>query len=335
MIIGGEFLELDENFDKMWSVSSGRMLQPKCVPIPSNMTLCQNIGYNSMRIPNVLEHDSLEEATQQASSWKPLVGVRCHADTQIFLCSLFSPICLERVILPCRSLCEGVQRSCEGYMKRYGFPWPEMFQCDKFPADNDLCIPGRSSTTNQTVDDQVCQPCQEPDTYEGILDNYCKTQYVIRATIKGLHTESTTAEPGEVEINMGKRKKRFYKRDTNEPKKVYKLLAEKDAKIYISQGMGCTCDQKISPGSHHLMGVRMEKKYNSLGEEVVKFYADFITAWEENGDTKPGIKRALKAIRKRENVCQGGDNILNIHKQIEDEEKSVKRVKKNRKALRL
>ena len=100
-----------------------------------------------MRIPNLLEHDNLEEATSQAMQWNPLLGILCLPDTQVFLCSLFSPICLERVVYPCKSLCEGVQRGCEGYMKRYGFPWPEMFRCDKFPDDNDLCIPGRSSTT--------------------------------------------------------------------------------------------------------------------------------------------------------------------------------------------
>ena len=145
--IHGEVVKFDESFDLAWSVSSGRMLQPKCVSIPSNFTLCHKIGYDTMRIPNLLEHDNLEEATSQAMQWNPLLGIRCHPDTQVFLCSLFSPICLERVVYPCKSLCEGVQRGCEGYMKRYGFPWPEMFRCDKFPDDNDLCIPGRSSTT--------------------------------------------------------------------------------------------------------------------------------------------------------------------------------------------
>lgn len=144
---GGNIVKFDENFDMTWSVSTGRMLQPKCVTIPTNMSLCHNIGYNTMRIPNLLEHDNLEEATKQASDWKSLIGIRCHPDTQVFLCSLFSPVCLERVVYPCKSLCEGVQKGCEGYMKSYGFIWPDMFRCDKFPADNDLCIPGPSSSS--------------------------------------------------------------------------------------------------------------------------------------------------------------------------------------------
>ena len=143
-------LDLDDNFLNTWSaVSSGRMFQPTCVAIPENMTLCHNIGYDQMRIPNLLDHDNLEEAMTQASNWNALIGIRCHPDTQVFLCSLFSPVCLERVVYPCQSLCEGVQKGCEGYMKRYGFPWPDMFKCDNFPEDTELCIPGPSGIEEQ------------------------------------------------------------------------------------------------------------------------------------------------------------------------------------------
>lgn len=29
-------------------------------------------------------------------------------------------------------------------MKTYGFPWPTMLDCDKFPLDNDMCIASQS-----------------------------------------------------------------------------------------------------------------------------------------------------------------------------------------------
>ena len=126
-----------------WDLLNGRLSRPKCVEIPANLTLCQGLEYNQMRLPNLLEHDTLREVSQQSSSWKPLLGLRCHADTQLFLCSLFAPVCLsklEAAVWPCRSLCQAVQAGCEGPMLRYGFPWPEMLRCDKFPVDNDLCI---------------------------------------------------------------------------------------------------------------------------------------------------------------------------------------------------
>lgn len=65
---------------------------PVCVDIPSNVTLCQGIGYTKMRLPNLLNHDTLKEVSQQSNSWLPLSQLNCHPDTQLFLCSLFSPV---------------------------------------------------------------------------------------------------------------------------------------------------------------------------------------------------------------------------------------------------
>lgn len=113
---------------------------PQCLDIPTDLPLCHTVGYKRMRLPNLLEHESLAEVKQQASSWLPLLAKRCHSDTQVFLCSLFAPVCLDRPIYPCRSLCEAVRAGCAPLMEAYGFPWPEMLHCHKFPLDNDLCI---------------------------------------------------------------------------------------------------------------------------------------------------------------------------------------------------
>lgn len=128
-----------------WGLSGSRPTQPTCVDIPRNMSLCHGIGYNKMRLPNLLDHDTMAEVSHQASSWVALNNIRCHPDTQLFLCSLFSPVCLDRPIYPCRSLCEKVKQGCEGRMTMYGYPWPEMFNCSKFPPDNDMCIAPQSN----------------------------------------------------------------------------------------------------------------------------------------------------------------------------------------------
>ncbi|XP_010636849.1 secreted frizzled-related protein 5 [Fukomys damarensis] len=99
---------------------------PQCLDIPADLPLCHTVGYKRMRLPNLLEHESLAEVKQQASSWLPLLAKRCHSDTQVFLCSLFAPVCLDRPIYPCRSLCEAVRSGCAPLMEAYGFPWPEM-----------------------------------------------------------------------------------------------------------------------------------------------------------------------------------------------------------------
>ena len=50
-----------------------------------------------------------------------------------------------RPIYPCRSLCTKVRAGCEGRMSAYGFPWPPMLDCAKFPEDNDMCITAQAA----------------------------------------------------------------------------------------------------------------------------------------------------------------------------------------------
>lgn len=130
----------------------GRAQEPTCVDIPKNMSLCSNIQYERMRLPNLLAHDTLTEVAHQSSSWVPLLNVRCHPDTQLFLCSLFTPVCLERPIYPCRSLCVAVQTACEKRMTNYGYQWPEMLQCANFPEDNDMCLKALHSDHSEPED---------------------------------------------------------------------------------------------------------------------------------------------------------------------------------------
>jgi len=54
-----------------------------CVPIPENMNLCRGIQYPLMRLPNILDHETMGEATRQASSWIHLLELGCHPDTQV------------------------------------------------------------------------------------------------------------------------------------------------------------------------------------------------------------------------------------------------------------
>uniref|UniRef100_A0A8C0G206 Secreted frizzled related protein 5 n=1 Tax=Chelonoidis abingdonii TaxID=106734 RepID=A0A8C0G206_CHEAB len=113
---------------------------PQCVDIPPDLPLCHDVGYNRMRLPNLLEHDSLAEVKQQAGTWVPLLTKRCHSDTQLFLCSLFAPVCLDQPVYPCHSLCQVVRASCAPLMEAFGFPWPNMLRCARFPPDHQLCI---------------------------------------------------------------------------------------------------------------------------------------------------------------------------------------------------
>lgn len=50
----------------MLMMGGGRgVQQSKCVDIPINLTLCRDIGYTQMRLPNLLEHDTLREVCER------------------------------------------------------------------------------------------------------------------------------------------------------------------------------------------------------------------------------------------------------------------------------
>lgn len=68
----------------------------RCVTIPDQMKVCQDVGYSEMRLPNYLGHSSLEgEVVPRSEDWRPLLRTGCHPQAQAFLCSLIAPVCLD------------------------------------------------------------------------------------------------------------------------------------------------------------------------------------------------------------------------------------------------
>ncbi|XP_055053637.2 secreted frizzled-related protein 2 isoform X1 [Misgurnus anguillicaudatus] len=162
-----------------------------CKPVPNTMVLCSGIGYQEMRVPNLLGHESPREAQQQSASWTPLLGKHCHRDARRFLCALFAPVCLPELaapVRPCRSLCVSVRDACLPVMSAFGFPWPEMFNCSRFPDGSDLCVPGEKEQNTETTDlpkgSAICEVCTpDSDAESEIHQNFCKTQFAFRLRI--------------------------------------------------------------------------------------------------------------------------------------------------------
>ncbi|XP_007499887.1 secreted frizzled-related protein 5-like [Monodelphis domestica] len=168
----------------------------RCTYIPRSMALCYDIGYSEMRIPNLLEHETMAEVIQQSSSWLPLLARECHPDARIFLCSLFAPICLDRIIYPCRSLCESVRDSCAPIMACYGYPWPEILQCDNFPIDHSLCISAISDETTESrrIPRASCQDCEleEARSPKEVLDTFCTSDFAVKVQISRRNQTSSS-----------------------------------------------------------------------------------------------------------------------------------------------
>lgn len=256
-----------------WSLLA-RDRQPTCVDIPANMTLCQNIGYSKMRLPNLVEHDTLHEVSQQSVSWIPLLNIKCHPDTQLFLCSLFSPVCLERPIYPCRSLCNKVRQGCEGRMADYGFPWPTMLDCGKFPQDNDMCITAQAGEQhNRGGNSCGGTACDQPETAENILDNYCRADFVVKVGIKKIRSRRL----------LGKKAKVFRAwKGTRE-----ELKALRSPTFTFTQDEACCAEQAKQDKQKKFL--IMGKKPGQSGE----LQPTFIVPWSNSKE----IKRARRMFK--------------------------------------
>ncbi|XP_037972878.2 frizzled-2 isoform X2 [Plutella xylostella] len=117
---------------------------PRCEDI--TIPMCRGVGYNRTSFPNQLDHDTQEEAGLEVHQYWPLVEIKCSPDLKFFLCSVYTPICLEEYAAPlpaCRSVCERARAGCAPLMSKYGFSWPERMACERLPRYGDpdqLCM---------------------------------------------------------------------------------------------------------------------------------------------------------------------------------------------------
>lgn len=111
---------------------------------------CKGLGYNTTIFPNNLAHDTQEEAKKSATEFTILVESQCSPEIALFLCSLFAPVCtqMHKALPPCRSLCKNSRDGCENLMNKFGFAWPERFECTKFPEEG-LCVGRNTSASSQ------------------------------------------------------------------------------------------------------------------------------------------------------------------------------------------
>ena len=113
----------------------------KCERI--TIAMCVDMKYNTTKMPNMLGHNTQNEAFMEFQQFLPLVQVKCSPLLKFFLCSLYAPMCTEQVdevlIIPaCRSLCEDVKDKCEPILQRFEFEWPSMLDCNKLPEKDIL-----------------------------------------------------------------------------------------------------------------------------------------------------------------------------------------------------
>lgn len=117
-----------------------------CEPI--RVELCTDLGYNMTAMPNLGGNDLQQEADYNLKSFSPLIQYGCSSQLKLFLCSVYVPMCTEKVmnpIGPCRGLCESVRFRCYPVLRGFGFPWPDALNCSRFPSKNNqehMCMEG-------------------------------------------------------------------------------------------------------------------------------------------------------------------------------------------------
>ncbi|XP_037550075.1 frizzled-8a [Nematolebias whitei] len=129
--------------------------------------LCKGVGYNYTYMPNQFNHDTQDEAGLEVHQFWPLVEIQCSPDLKFFLCSMYTPICLEdykKPLPPCRSVCERARAGCAPLMRQYGFPWPDRMRCDLLPVQgtpDTLCM-DYNRTESTTVSPLLSRPTNPP-----------------------------------------------------------------------------------------------------------------------------------------------------------------------------
>ncbi|XP_056297695.1 frizzled-4 [Pseudoliparis swirei] len=120
--------------------------EPSCDPI--RIALCRGLGYNVTRMPNLVGNVLQADAELQLTTFTPLIQYGCSSQLKFFLCSVYVPMCTDKVpipIGPCGSMCLSVKRKCLPVLHEFGFIWPEVLNCSHFPPQNDhnhMCMEG-------------------------------------------------------------------------------------------------------------------------------------------------------------------------------------------------
>ncbi|OXA60000.1 frizzled-1 [Folsomia candida] len=148
----------DVEFGHHHDHSQGSKTGARCEEV--TIPMCKDMPYNKTILPNLMGHATQEEAGYEVHQYYALVKVQCSPSLKIFLCSLFSPFCniLHEPLPPCRSLCEAVRNGCEHVLLTFGLPWPDYFDCSRFPLHNELCV-------NGDIPPQILPPAGSNDSY--------------------------------------------------------------------------------------------------------------------------------------------------------------------------
>ncbi|MGH0139751.1 UNVERIFIED_CONTAM: hypothetical protein FKN15_043172 [Acipenser sinensis] len=92
----------------------------------------------------------------------PLISLSCSPEVHKFMCEAFVPACTDqnKVIHPCRSLCERVHSDCGKVMDTFGVTWPPELDCGRLEECRGSQPATPAPSTKHAVTQKTTQPVQ-------------------------------------------------------------------------------------------------------------------------------------------------------------------------------
>lgn len=173
----------------------------RCIAVPKFCSNWTSQGYLLMRLPNAFNNYQLNETVEAIRDWQQLVG-RCHAGLELFLCTIYAPICLNdkesgkpEFIKPCRSFCSTIRTSCEPVMIQHKYEWPthSAFNCSKY-VDDSMCVREDFVASTLTEESSVAPSTSAAvpgnavcDLPESVLHaEVCSSDFVLKAEVTNI-----------------------------------------------------------------------------------------------------------------------------------------------------
>uniref|UniRef100_A0A8D0GBD1 Carboxypeptidase Z n=1 Tax=Sphenodon punctatus TaxID=8508 RepID=A0A8D0GBD1_SPHPU len=118
----------------------GNQFQTKTKCVDISLGSCQDVPYTKTMYPNLLDQKS--RGVVEYSSEYILMSVihnllqgECNPDLRLLGCSILAPQCeKDKIIKPCRHVCESLRKSCLPAFDAIDMAWPYFLDCDRFFA---------------------------------------------------------------------------------------------------------------------------------------------------------------------------------------------------------
>ncbi|KAI3387202.1 hypothetical protein SNEBB_006588 [Seison nebaliae] len=199
----------------------------QCLPMwkyKKDFPICNNLFSEiSVNLNSHSQQDQLDKISRNLSKWKWIIDTNCSSDIEIFICSIFTPICIETKedihleinkqnslkfplsVGPCFDFCKNIENKCkyEIDQKMHTDQWPQEFQCRR--ETNEFCINSNGRSYENIVSKSELYGChifQEFSPHTDITDDLCQSDLVFRVGLNFEKFDPVKLQPKSVGASL-------------------------------------------------------------------------------------------------------------------------------------